>query len=111
MNKDNACWVAYTTVSSREKALEMARTLVAGHKVACVSLIGPVESIYEWNGQIQQGNEWMLMMKGSEEQRLGLESAVCALHDYEVPELIVLAITDGHGPYLEWLRSSSKGLS
>lgn len=109
MDDMETCWVAYTTVNAREKAQALARQLVSGKHVACVSILGPVESVYEWQGQLEQTMEWMLMMKCSGRQRMGLKSAVLAWHDYAVPELVMWPIQDGHEAYLKWIEASAGG--
>lgn len=109
MSKDTKCWVAYTTVDSKDKAAGMARYLVEQDRVACVNIVGPIESVYKWQGQVEQAVEWMLMMKCSEEQREGLKAALVDLHDYDVPELIMLPVADGHLAYLDWIRASFGG--
>ena len=103
------CWVVYSTVDSREKASELANRLVKEKLVACATIVGPVESVYEWQGDIEHAAEWMLMMKCADEQLQGLKKAVAAWHGYAVPELIVLPVADGHAPYLDWVRASARG--
>ena len=41
--------------------------------------------------------------------KVELKAALVSLHPYEVPELIVLPIEDGHAPYLAWLDESVAG--
>ncbi|HEX4856382.1 MAG TPA: divalent-cation tolerance protein CutA [Limnobacter sp.] len=108
MDNSTACWVVYTHVASKAKASDMARALIEGRHAACVNMIGPVESVYEWQGKVETASEWMLMMKCSEQQLGGLKEAVLRLHDYDLPELIVLPITQGHAPYLEWIQASGR---
>ncbi len=103
------CWVAYTTIDSKEKAAALANRLVKEKLVACATIVGPVESVYEWQGDIAHATEWMLMMKCADEQLEGLKKTVAAWHDYAVPELIVLSVADGHTPYLDWVRASVGG--
>lgn len=109
MAETTGCLVAYTTVDSKEKAASLANRLVTEKLVACATIVGPVESVYEWQGQIEHAAEWMLMMKCADEQLEGLKNAVTAWHGYAVPELIVLPVTDGHAPYLDWVRASARG--
>lgn len=109
MSSSTGCWAAYTTVDSKEKAVDMARALVENRHVACVNIIGPVESVYEWRGRVEQAAEWMLMMKFSDRQCEGLKAAVANLHDYDVPELIMFPIEDGHAPYLKWVQAQALG--
>ena len=109
MGSSTGCWVAYTTVDSNKKAVDMARALVQNRNVACVNVLGPVESVYEWQGKVEQVAEWMLMMKCSDKQCEGLKAAVANLSDYEVPELIMFPIEDGHTPYLQWVQAQALG--
>jgi periplasmic divalent cation tolerance protein len=109
MSSSTGCWFAYTTVDSNEKAVDMARSLVQNKNVACINVLGPVESIYEWQGRVEQTTEWMLMMKCSDRQCEALKAAVASLHDYDVPELIMFPIEDGHAPYLQWVQAQALG--
>jgi periplasmic divalent cation tolerance protein len=46
------------------------------------------------------------VIKTRSERIEGLRAALAELHPYELPELVALEITDGLGPYLEWLDGS-----
>lgn len=109
MKTDTGCWVVYTHVDSQTKARDMAHALLEKKHLACVNIVGPVESVYEWQGRVEQSMEWMLMMKCSEAQLDGLKTAVLQLHDYDLPELIVLPVVQGHEPYLNWIKASAGG--
>ena len=96
-------WVAYSTVGNQEKARELAAEFVRRGVVACVSMIGPVESTYQWQGKVVQEAEWMLMMKLVGSQVAALQATMDELHDYDVPELIFVPIEAGAEPYLAWM--------
>ena len=107
-NQAKRCWVAYTTSDSKERASLMASSLVEKQLVVCLIIVGPVESVYSWQGKVEQTTEWILMMKCSESQCEELKRALPRLHGYDVPELIMLPIADGHVPYLDWIAASGK---
>lgn len=86
--------------------MSLARQLVERSCIACANVVGPIESVYVWQGQLEETAEWMLMMKCAEKQIEKLKLAIAELHDYDVPELIVLPIVDGHVPYLNWIVQS-----
>ncbi|VWX34452.1 Divalent-cation tolerance protein CutA [Limnobacter sp. 130] len=109
-NQAKRCWVAYTTTDSKERASLMARSLVEKQLVVCVNIVGPVESVYSWQGKVEQTTEWILMMKCSESQCEELKMALPRLHSYEVPELIMFPIADGHSAYLDWIAASGAGV-
>ncbi len=94
---------AQTTVESREDAERIARTLVERQLAACVQMIGPVESIYRWKGEVEGAQEWLCLMKTTRDLYRDLEQALLELHRYETPEVIALPIVAGSDGYLAWL--------
>jgi len=98
------CIVVLVTVGSREDAGRIATTLVAEHLAACVNIVGAVESVYWWEGRVQQDAEVLLIIKTRAALWSALEARVRALHSYQNPEVIALPITSGSQAYLDWVR-------
>jgi periplasmic divalent cation tolerance protein len=98
--------VVLTTVSSAEEAKRIARSLVEARLVACVNIVGGVESVYRWQGAIEEAAEILLLMKTHVEKLAELEAALHRLHPYEVPEFLVLTVNQGGTAYLKWLDES-----
>jgi periplasmic divalent cation tolerance protein len=98
--------VVLTTVSSAEEAKRIARALVEERLAACVNISGGVESIYRWQGAVEQGSEILLLIKTHVEKLAALEAALLRLHPYDVPEFLVLAVDQGSEAYLKWLDES-----
>ena len=98
--------IVLTTVSVSFDAPAMARELVERRLVACVNIVGSVNSIYRWQGKVEEDGEQLLIMKTVEERIGELREAVFARHPYEVPEFVVLPIERIEGPYKEWLLAS-----
>ncbi len=90
------------TASSQAEAAAIAKTLIQERLAACVS-ITPVHSIYTWENQVVQEQEWQLLIKTNLEQFAILEARVQELHSYQVPEIIAIPIVAGSQPYLEWI--------
>ena len=97
--------VVYVTAPQAE-APELARTLVERHLVACVNLVPAVRSFYNWQGQVHDDPEALLIIKTTEDGFEALRAAVVELHSYDVPEVISVPVTHGHAPYLSWIRDS-----
>jgi periplasmic divalent cation tolerance protein len=98
--------IALSTLPSMDKAAELARTLVAERLVACVNLVPGVRSIYSWKGELCDEAEVLCVMKTRTDRVDALRARLPALHPYDVPELIVLAVGAGHAPYLAWIDAS-----
>lgn len=95
--------VVLSTFPSSEKAAEIARVLVDERLAACVNLVPAVRSIYRWQGAVHDDTEVLAVMKTTAERATALRDRLIALHPYDVPEAIVLPVTDGDAPYLAWL--------
>jgi len=97
-----------TTVDSEDRARTMAESMVAEGLAACAQVQGPVTSFYRWHGRVDHAVEWYCHFKTSKQQALRLRNRLVSLHPYEVPEVIVLPIVDGHDPYLAWVAGETK---
>ena len=98
--------LALSSVGSAEAADRIARTLVERRLAACVNVVPGVVSHYRYAGELHRDEERLLVIKTRSERMDALRAALAELHPYELPELVVLEITDGLGPYLEWLDAS-----
>ncbi|MEO0995879.1 MAG: divalent-cation tolerance protein CutA [Pseudomonadota bacterium] len=108
MNTDGL--LVYTTAPDEAIAERLARALVEQSLAACVSRFPGVTSVYRWRGDIETAAEVVLMIKTTAEQLEALKAALAAMHPYDVPEIAVTRIVDGHPPWLEWLRESTRDL-
>jgi periplasmic divalent cation tolerance protein len=86
--------------------LPVARTLVEEHLVACINVLPAMQSVYRWEGKVEEAHEHQLVMKTTSERVAALEARLASLHPYDVPEILVLRIADGADAYLNWLRES-----
>ncbi|HWG19592.1 MAG TPA: divalent-cation tolerance protein CutA [Terracidiphilus sp.] len=96
--------IVLTTAATRDDAARLARTLVEERLAACATLIPAVESIYHWQGKLEQSTEAMLLLKTSTAQLDALEARLHALHAYQTPEFLVLSIESASHAYLEWMN-------
>ncbi len=99
--------VVYVTAPSAEEARTLARALVEERLAACVNLL-PVESVYRWQGQLEEASEILLVVKTCHGRLDALAARVRALHSYTVPEIIALPLLAGWPPYLQWLEEETQ---
>lgn len=95
-----------TTFGSEEAARNCARALVEKRLAACIQ-ISAIESIYRWQGDIQQDKEWKLTIKTTSSRQSDLIAAIRHLHSYTEPEIIILPILDASEGYARWLREQT----
>jgi periplasmic divalent cation tolerance protein len=101
--------IVYVTAGSAPEAERLAQTLVGEKLAACVNRIKSVRSVYRWQGEVEESDEELLIIKTRKELFSALERRVRELHSYAVPEIIALPIVVGSPPYLGWLRDQLLG--
>jgi periplasmic divalent cation tolerance protein len=94
----------HTTLPSQQQAQDLARRLVEARRAACVQVLGPLESTYRWEGQVEQAQEWLLVAKTTAAGYAALEQAIRQSHPYQIPEILALPVAAGFEPYLDWVR-------
>jgi periplasmic divalent cation tolerance protein len=99
--------IILTTVASEAKGEEIAEALLTAKLAACINIF-PVASFYTWENKINRDREWQLIIKTRFDLLAEIIAKIKSIHDYEVPEIIVLPIVDGASSYLKWLESSVK---
>ncbi|HSE45306.1 MAG TPA: divalent-cation tolerance protein CutA [Gemmatimonadales bacterium] len=92
-----------TTVPSEELARRIAETVVAERLAACAQILGPITSVYRWQGAIEQASEWYCQLKTTTDAYPGLEARLRSLHPYEVPEIIATPIVFAAESYAVWV--------
>lgn len=95
--------IVLSTAGSEEEARKIAQYLVEQKWAACVNIVPQVESIYRWQGKVESGGDWLLLIKTTAKQFEKVRDAIRELHSYDVPECIAVAIEDGSPEYLRWL--------
>jgi periplasmic divalent cation tolerance protein len=103
--------VVLTTAGSHEEARRIAETLVEKRCAACVNVIKGVESIYRWKGKTEESEEWVLLIKTTKDAFDQVRDAIKAMHSYELPECLSIAVDEGSAEYLKWIDESVGGKS
>ncbi len=92
-----------TTLGNEQDATRVAKALVERRLAACVNIVGPVRSIYRWQGKIEDDSELLLLIKTRADRFADLERAIGEVHPYDVPELVAVPIERGAAAYLGWV--------
>ncbi|MDO4795791.1 MAG: divalent-cation tolerance protein CutA [Brachymonas sp.] len=97
-----------TTVDDEVQARNMARSVVEQGLAACVQ-IARIDSVYRWEGVVQEAAEWQLSCKVAPAHAQILWQALLAMHPYEVPMLYALPVAQVHQAYAQWVAMSGAG--
>jgi periplasmic divalent cation tolerance protein len=83
-----------------------AMALVGDGAAACVTVLPDVQSVYRWEGAIEQVRERQLIVKTTRDMVDRLRRRVADLHPYDTPEFLVLRVVGGEERYLAWIRDA-----
>ncbi|MDB5770570.1 MAG: divalent-cation tolerance protein CutA, partial [Burkholderia sp.] len=100
--------LVFTNVPDATTATAIARKLVEQRLAACVNVLPQVQSIYRWQGMIEEAGELSLLIKTTQARYAELEAAIKALHPYDVPEVIAVPVVQGLPHYLDWIVQETK---
>jgi len=95
--------VVLITAGSYEEAHKIADALVSQRRVACVNIVSDVNSLFWWQGKVEEARESLLVVKTRAALFPEIVKLVKGIHSYEVPEIIALPIVDGNADYLAWI--------
>jgi periplasmic divalent cation tolerance protein len=97
-----------TSIPSRERGLEIARSVIDAHLAACAQVVGPMVSTYRWKGEVRVDEEYLLLIKTTTDRYADLEAHIHELHSYSVAEIICVPINAGLASYLEWMDEETQ---
>ncbi|PPR09593.1 MAG: Divalent-cation tolerance protein CutA [Alphaproteobacteria bacterium MarineAlpha11_Bin1] len=95
----------YITTGSAEEARKIGRTLVDERLAACVNILGPVGSIFRWDGEIKEGTELVLIAKTTLDRVDSLTETVNKLHSYDCPCVASFPIEGGNSAFMKWVEA------
>ena len=91
-----------TTCGNEQEAKAIAAAIVEKRLAACVH-VSPISSVFRWQGKIETSDEWLCIIKTTNERYPGVRDAILEMHSYECPQIVVLSIKDGTNDYLDWI--------
>ena len=99
--------LVYSTAPDAEVARQIAEVLVEERLAACVSLLPGVQSMYRWQGKVDQAIETCLMIKTKQSCFSLLSERLKVLHPYDLPEIVAVSVRDGLPAYLRWVEDET----
>ena len=96
----------YAVFTDADEAERIGRAMVEERLAACVNILGPIRSIYRWQGAIETADEVPAIFKTSDAQAEALMTRIAGLHSYDVPCITVWPIDKLLADYAEWVEGS-----
>lgn len=100
--------VVITTTDSEDAAGVLAKGIVGARLAACVQVVGPIRSVYHWDGEVQDDQEWQCWIKTTGDRVAELTEWIKANHSYDVPEVVALPVLGGSPEYLAWVTGETR---
>ena len=105
LNKKNMI-IIKTTVKRANVKNKIIKTLINNKYAACINVISDVSSFYEWKKKIVKNKEYVLLIKTNLNNEDIVYKTIKGIHDYEVPEIITIKISNVSKGYLNWLNKN-----
>ena len=96
----------YAVFADAEEAERIGRTVVEEQLAACVNILGPIRSIYRWEGKIETSDEVAAIFKTHHWHSDALIERISALHSYKVPCIAAYPIDKIIRSYADWVEDS-----
>jgi len=97
----------YAVFANPEEAERIGREMVEERLAACVNILGPVRSIYRWQGAVESADEVAVIFKTSNAKVDALITRIAALHSYDVPCIATWPIDKILSRYAAWVEDST----
>lgn len=96
----------YAIFADREEAERIGRLAVEHRLAACVNILGPVHSIYRWQGKVESADEVAAIFKTTEAVADALITHIAGHHSYDVPCITSWPVEKLLGSYATWVEDS-----
>lgn len=97
----------YAIFANDDEAVAIGRRMVEERLAACVNILGPVRSIYRWQGKVEDAAEVAALFKTSHETVDQLMVRIAALHSHDVPCIVSTPIDKVLRGYAAWVEDST----
>ena len=98
----NKLIIIKTTVKNKVTRENIINELIKNDYVSCINVIENVSSHYKWQGKVENEKEDILFIKTMKRNEKLVYKVIRAIHDYETPEIMTIAINNIDSSYLNW---------
>jgi periplasmic divalent cation tolerance protein len=97
----------FWTCRDKQEAKKIIHGLLNERLIACASIFPEIESIYRWEGKIEESQEIKAILKTLPKHFTAVQSYIQKHCSYEVPEILQVNIEQGNPRYLSWVAQET----
>ena len=97
--------IVYITTSGVIESKAIAKKLLENKLATCINIIPSIESMYLWNGKIEEDSESIMVVKTKSLLVEELIKMVENIHSYETPCILEITLNNGSTNYLKWIET------
>lgn len=86
-------------------ATAAARALVEAGECACVNILPTMTSVYRWDGEVQQDDECVMLVKVPTSAVDSARARIEALHPYETPCVLAIGDVSANPAFAAWAEA------
>ena len=101
--------LVYTTYPSVVEAEQAGRAIVERRLAACVNILPGMISYYWWQGEIDSGDEVVMIVKTRASLAESVRVTVKELHSYTTPAILVIPLETVDPAYHAWIVQETIG--
>lgn len=99
--------LVYVLFGDRASAQTAARSMVEQHLAACANILAAGQSIYPWEGRIEEADEVPVLFKTASARREALMAALTQVHAYALPAILSWPVT-ASADYAAWVAAETQ---
>ena len=93
----------YTTFPHEEEAIKVTQDLLERRLIACANILGPIKSLYSWEGKLEESQEIAVLFKTTSEKAQELIDVLQDLHSYETPAILEIPVGKSAPAFCNWV--------
>ena len=105
--QENKTVLIYTTLESVDDAKRIGRALVESKLAACVNILPAMTAIYEWQGELQEAGEVVMLIKTRKACQAEALARAKELHPYDTPALLVIEPSEVDDDFAAWIAGQT----
>ncbi len=97
----------YVTAPDEPTARKIGATLIEEDLAACVNILGRIQSLYKWEGEIRDDEETAMIVKTAAPE--AARDKILEIHPYETPAVAALSVSPGGSApaFLDWIARTT----